>query len=220
MKLFLTSAGLPKEISGDFLKLLGKDLKAVKVIFIPTAADPEEDKWFVDSAKEELRDVGLEFSEIDLKRENQSFLERKLSEVDVVYVNGGNTFYLLDWVRKTGFDKVVRDFVDRGGIYLGVSAGTMLVGPKIDLAGWKEDWDKNVTGIKDTRGLGFVNFAISPHYVESDLELLTEKSRNVDYPVVGLADSQAIVVDGSKVYAVGEGKPILLNGSKYKDFLI
>lgn len=220
MKLFLTSAGLQKETRDYFLELLGRDLKIIKVVFIPTAADPEKDKGFVDSAKDELKDIGLGFSEIDLKDENKSSLERKLLGADVIYVNGGNAFYLLDWVRKSGFDRVVKNFLDRGGIYIGVSAGSVLAGTEIDCAGWNEDWDKNIVGIKDTRGLGLVDFAISPHYTDGDFKLLFEKSKSVSYPVIGLADSQAILVDGKKIRAVGRGEPVCFNGKKLGDTLI
>ncbi len=30
---------------------------------------------------------------------------------DVIYMMGGNTFYLLDVIRKTGFDKVILNFI-------------------------------------------------------------------------------------------------------------
>ena len=47
-KLFLTSAGIVKDIRNEFLKLLGKDPKNCSVCFITIAADPEKDKGFVE----------------------------------------------------------------------------------------------------------------------------------------------------------------------------
>lgn len=212
MKLFLTSAGLPKETRNDFLGLLGKNPEKARAAFIPTAADPEEDKRFVESARKEIRKTGLGIIEVDLKRENAGSLREKLFGLEVVYVNGGNAFYLLDWVRKSGFDGAIREFLKMGGIYVGVSAGTILTGPRIDLAGWKEDWDKNIPGLNDTTGLSLVDFAIAPHYLEGDFAILSGRAKDIDYAVVALTDKQAILVDGKKIRAVGPGKPIQLNG--------
>lgn len=54
MKYLLTSAGLPPEVSPTLLKILTKPPSESKVCFIPTAADPEEDKWFVEKDRKRL----------------------------------------------------------------------------------------------------------------------------------------------------------------------
>src|SRR3990167_6049249 len=114
MKLLLTSTGLPnKVIRNKFLKMVGKDPKDVVVAFIPTAADPEKDKWFVKAATNEIEELGMKLVTIDLKEENKQSLEEKLANCDVLYVNGGNTFYLSDWARKSGFDSVLKDFINK-----------------------------------------------------------------------------------------------------------
>jgi len=41
MKLFLASAGIVPEITDEFLKLLGKNPKNAKLVYIPTASDLE-----------------------------------------------------------------------------------------------------------------------------------------------------------------------------------
>src|SRR3989339_1195241 len=173
MKLLLTSAGLPnKAIRSKFLQMMCKNPKDISVAFIPTAADPEEDKRFVKSAMDEIKEIGMQLFTVDLKEENEQSLRRKLSDCDVVYVNGGNTFYLLDWARKSGFDKVIIDLVGQGKVYIGTSAGSLLVGPDISVSGWMPSWDRNIVGLKDISGLGIVPFVVSPHFVESDRQVL------------------------------------------------
>lgn len=206
-KLFLTSARLPKETRDYFLKLLGKDPKETTVAFIPTAADPEDDKWFVQAAIEEIAEIGMKVLEIDLKKENKISLDNKLSKCDVIYVNGGNTFYLLDWTRKSGFDEVIKRLINKGKIYVGVSAGSIIAGPNIEIAGWG-DGDKNSINLADLTGLNLVDFAISPHFIESDRGLLEKMSKKVNYEILALTNSQAVLVDGKISKVVGLGKRV------------
>lgn len=207
-RLFLTSAGLIPETRQAFLDILNKPPSELKVAFIPTAADPEEDKWFVDSAKKELKELGFNFFEVDLKND-PNLIRKNLKECDIFYLNGGNTFYLLDWVRKSGLDRYLGKLLDQGKIYIGASAGGILVGPDISLAGWDPSWDKNLPNLQDFTGLNFVPFAISPHFEESDRELLERKSKEVNYPIIALTDKQAVLVEGNKWQVVGQGEKIV-----------
>lgn len=210
-KLFLTSAGLVKETRDAFLKLLSISPNEATMAFIPTASDPEKDKRFVDKDKKLINEIGIKVQEVDLKNENENSLLEKLSQHDVIYVEGGNTFYLLDWVRKSGFDRVLQKLIDQGKNYVGVSAGSILVGPNIELSNWKHDWDKNIVNLQDLTGLNLVTFAISPHFVEEDRALLEQKSKTVNYPVVALNDTQAILVNGGYVKIVGVGEKVSFN---------
>lgn len=210
-KLFLTSAGLVKETRDVFLKLLSTAPSEVTLAFIPTAADPEEDKGFVEKDKKLISEIGMKIQEIDLKDENEQSLLQKLSPFQAIYVEGGNTFYLLDWVRKSGFDKVLQKLTDEGKIYVGVSAGSILAGPDIELSNWKHDWDKNIVNLQDLTGLNLVSFAISPHFIEDDRTLLEQKSKTVNYPIVALNDTQAILVNGGHVKIVGVGEKVSFN---------
>ncbi len=80
MKLLLTSAGLSDPaIRSKLLQFVGKDPKDITVAFIPTAADPEQDKWFVQSAIDEIKETGMQLFTIDLKEENEQSLKEKLS---------------------------------------------------------------------------------------------------------------------------------------------
>lgn len=212
MKLLLTSGGLSNEIiKNAFLRLLGKEAKEIKVAFIPTAADPEEDKWFVQSAIDEIKDMGMNMVSVDIKLENEQSLRKKLEECDVIYVNGGNTFYLLDWVRKSGFDKVVKDQLNRGKIYIGTSAGSIIAGPDISIAGWSSSWDKNIVDLQDLGGLNLIPLVISPHFVEEERNILEEKGKDFNYKMVALTNNQAILVEDDKTEIVGSDMRIILN---------
>ena len=205
MKLFLTSAGLPPETTDEFLKLLGKEPEKTRVCFITTASHPEENKWYVEKDRERLSELCFKVTELDLKDENENSLDAKLKDFDVIFVEGGNTFYLLKYVRESGFDKVLKLFLDKGGIYLGVSAGSMIVGLNIESAGWKHA-DRNIVDLQDLTGLNLVPFVIAPHIDESNIEAIKECASKVNYPVIALTDKQAVLIeDGTqKIVGVGE----------------
>jgi dipeptidase E len=209
-KLFLTSAGLPLEISPIFLKLLGKDPKKLKVAFIPTAADPEDDKWFVDTAKDELRDLGFKFEAVDLKQDSK-WVKSKLEQSDIIYINGGNTFYLLHWIRKSGLDKYLGKVLDRGKIYVGNSAGSIIVGPNIESASWGEIKDENVVNLEDLTGLKIVPFVVFPHFTEKDRKVLKFHQKDINYSLIALSDNQAVKVIKDKYQIVGKGEEVIIN---------
>ena len=211
MKLFLTSAGLPPETTEEFLKLLGKKPDETKVCFITTASHPEEDKGYVEKDRKRLLELGFKITEMDLKgEENEESLKQKLENFDVIFMEGGNTFYLLKYVRESGFNKTLKLFLGRGGIYLGVSAGTIIAGLNIESANWKH-MDRNIVDLKDLTGLKLVPFVFSVHIDESNIDTIKECASKVRYPVIALTDKQALLVKNGKQRIVGERDKYIFN---------
>lgn len=210
MKLFLTSAGLPPETIKEFLRLLGKKPGEAMLCFITTASHPEENKGYVEKDRKRLSELGFKVTELDLKEENKESLDNKLENFDVIFVEGGNTFYLLKYMRESGFDKVLKSFLDKGVIYLGVSAGTMVAGLNIESGNWKY-MDKNIVDLKNLTGLKLVPFVFSVHIDESNIGAIKECAGKADYPVIALTDKQALLVDGGTQRIVGEGEKYIFN---------
>lgn len=210
-KLFLTSAGLPPETAPYFAELLDKDPQELKLAMIPTAGYPKIDPILLNEAKEGLEKSGFQIEVIDLKVDDPKVIKNKLEKTDIINVGGGNTFFLLYWVRKCGLDKYLGELLDQEKIYVGVSAGSIIMGPSIESAGWGQEPDENVVGLKDLTGLNFVPFAISPHYVAADESLLKEKAKTVNYPIIAINDTQAVQVIGNDYKIVGKGKEIIFN---------
>jgi len=206
MKYLLTSAGLPLEVSPTLLKILTKPPSENKVCFIPTAADPEEDKWFVEKDRKRLSELGFNIIDVDLKQENESSLREKLAEIDIIFIGGGNTFYLLKYIRESGFDKVIKELLDKDMIYIGVSAGSMVVCPDISQAQWKHLEDENIVDLKDLRGMGLVDFMVIPHYVSKQKAIIEKNKGKVSYPIIALTDTQAVLVEDGKMQFVGSGE--------------
>ena len=216
MKLFLSSSGLNEFTKKYFLELVGKKSEDILVGFIPTASDVEERKDYVEYDLNYLKQNKISSKIIDLKNENEQSLYEKFSDVDVIMVEGGNTFYLLDWMRKSGFDKIINKLLDEGKIYFGISASSYVACPTIEAATWKRA-DRNVINLKDLAGLNLVPFIISAHYnKEKYKQAVEDGAKTTKLPLVVLNDKQAIVVQDDKYKLVGDDSKIFFNGFKEK----
>jgi len=202
--LLLTSAGM--RVKDEILKILPKPPNQTKVAHITTAGKPEKSMEYQDKDKELMKKVGLQITDIDIEGKNEAELRQLLSSFDVIYVQGGNTFYLLKYVRESGFDKVVKELVDRGVIYIGVSAGSIIVGPNIETSGWKGG-DRNEVGLVDLTALNFVPFNIFPHYTPQYEQLIKKEASKSRHLVRLLTDEQAFLVQDDTIL-VGKGEEI------------
>lgn len=194
--LLLSSSPIQKKIQLQLLKLLDKKPEEAKVAIIPTAGYPKIDQKYVDFDKNILQELGVkDIIQVDLKENSKESLEEKLVDRDIIWVCGGNTFWLLHWVRKSEFDKLLPKLLVQGKVYVGISAGTLICGKDISISGWRSGWDRNVVGLKNLSGLGFVDYAISPHYVDSDKEIIKNCSNKTGVKIIPLKDGESVVVN-------------------------
>ncbi len=195
----------------DVLKeLLPISSKKLKVGFIPTAANPYPDKPWMEKDKQKLAELGLEVFDVDINNKSKEELRNLLKNIDILFVAGGNTFYLLEKVRTSGFDEVAKELIDKGVLYIGSSAGSCLTGPTIETSSWKNQ-DKNIVGLKDLTGLNLVPFLIFPHFKNEWQKTVEENSKKTSFPVVALTDQQAVLCIDGKCKIVGEGEKITFN---------
>ncbi|MBI2498838.1 Type 1 glutamine amidotransferase-like domain-containing protein [Candidatus Woesearchaeota archaeon] len=194
-KLLLTSTGLATQnITDQFLQIINKPVSQIKIIFIPTASRSEEELKYVDESKKELLDLGISENNIKTLNLDSSVLFEEVEDFDVIYVCGGNTFYLLKKVRETGFDKVIIEFAKTDKLYFGVSAGSILVCPNIDIA---SPFDENDVNLTDLTGLNLTDVIVSPHYKNEEKAIIDDFKKKSQYEIVPLTDEQALlVVDG------------------------
>ena len=130
-KIMLTSSGFdPKELEEVFLRLVDKPTRAIRVLFIPTAAiDPGAIEVLPKCMNDLLR-VGVKPQNIRVFDLHRSLTAEEMSDYDTIYFTGGSPHYLLERINATGFNTVVKGWVERGGVYVGVSAGSWGCGRK------------------------------------------------------------------------------------------
>ena len=126
-KILLTSAGFDNPRIGElFLELVGKPPEEIKVLFIPTAANFYEALKMVPFCMEDLLNIGIPESNIKVFDLHRAMTAEELLAFDTVYFTGGSPQYLLERINDSGFRKPLCDFVNRGGVYVGVSAGSIV----------------------------------------------------------------------------------------------
>lgn len=128
---------------------------------------------------------------------------------DVVYLAGGNTFYFLHHLHRSGLRSVIQDFAARGGVVVGMSAGAHLLGPNIDLAGYPPfDRDENEVRLPRNRlaAIGVVDFDLFPHYRHSPRyrRALAAWSRRSGRLLYAARDGSGLVIEGDRVRIVGD----------------
>ncbi len=206
MKLLLTSSGISnKTIAKALQDLTGKLPSQVKIGFVPIALNVEQGSkdWVVNQFLGLWRNG---YSWIDIIDPTAAGVDwrGRLEKVDVVYPSGGNTFHLLEQVRKTGFDKwLVKNLKHK--VYVGGSASTILMSPTIGVAEI-DKIDPNLFGLKDLTGLDLVDFEVVVHVPSmisaKSAEKYARKSKNKVYL---FDDETAIKIDGNKQEVVSEG---------------
>jgi dipeptidase E len=123
----------------------------------------------------------------------------------VIFVEGGNTFYLLGAIRASGFDRVLKKLIERGVVYVGSSAGSNVACPTIEVSTWKKPGEeKENFGVTNLSAMNLVPFLLKVHYTPEMKGFLEQKIANAKYPVKLLSDGQAILVKGDEIELVGE----------------
>lgn len=204
MKLLLTSSGITTQTLADELtKLAGQGSK--KIAFIPTAANAEPNgPWFL-SQLDNLRKFG--FNKIDFVDPSaaENDWQKRLNAADIIFVSGGNTFHLLNQARKTGFGDWLKQNI-ANKIYVGASAGSILVTPSIGVAGI-DNADPNIPKLTDLSGYSFVDFEVVPHmgamFSEESIEKYVNTTKNKLY---GVNDNSAVRVVNGSTNVIHDGK--------------
>jgi dipeptidase E len=115
-----------------------------------------------------------------------------------MYVEGGNSYYLLQESQKNNFGEYVKKRVGEGMIYIGTSAGSVIMGPDIEPVR-REETTPLAPDLKGTKAYNIVNFVIMPHWGSEDRRSLYSDYRiqhiyHEDFPYVLLTDNQYIEV--------------------------
>lgn len=130
----LTSSGwLKPNVRQEIIPYLPR-VRPLKVAYISTASKVVQNDSYAQRDVAVMHDLEFEVSEIDLAKYKSEELPKVLSKSHVVYVQGGNGFYLLKHARQTGFIDIVKKLVKKGKlVYVGKSAGSYLACPTIEM---------------------------------------------------------------------------------------
>lgn len=197
MKLFLTSylAGT-KGLAQKFLAQT--DMQ--NILFIPTAANVEEYRGYVDEGIAALKEMGCVVAILDVATTPHNESVQAIKNSDCLCVSGGNTFFLLQELKRNGLLDLIKQKVQDGIPYIGESAGAIIACPNIAYNQIMDD--KTVaTELTDYSGMDLVDYYVLPHngefpFVETTAQTIKVYGEKIN--LVPLNNSQAVVVEGKK----------------------
>lgn len=203
-KLFLAS--LFKDVSQIFAEFANENLAGKTVTFIPTAALPDKLDFHIKYSKELLSEMGLIVDELEISTATHSDIVNKLENNDYIYVSGGNTFFLLQEMNKSGAGNIIKAQINAGKLFIGESAGAILLAPDIE---YSKDTDNPLAApqLKTFAALNMIDFYPVPHYKNEPLKEAVEiviSKYGAELPLVPFSNSQAILVIGKEKQIVSK----------------
>lgn len=177
--------------------LIKEEINMKKVLFIPTASIYEEYKGYVGSARKLFKKLGAVLTEMDISKEEYENIEAAFSNTDIIYFTGGNSFFLLEQLRKKGVDKLLKEELNKGKLFIGESAGAIVCAPDIKYIEMMDEKPGDYS-LTDDGGLNLINFYVLPHYLTAPFKKVTEKilEQFNDLDICPINNSQAVIVEG------------------------
>lgn len=205
MRLFLTSQS--QYVAHSIGQKLRDEVDKAAVFITTTIQDkPHTDlRWHMDN-RTKLTSAGFHFDDYDIAGKTNSQIKKDLSNYEIMYVEGGNSYYLLQESQKNNFGEYVKQRVETGMIYIGCSAGSVIMGPDIEPVR-RDETTPLAPDLKGTKAFGLVNFVIMPHWGGEEYRHLYNDYRikhiyHEDYPYILINDHQYVEVVDDKFHIV------------------
>jgi len=199
-KLFLSS--FFSGVAPLFASFAKEDINGKTVTFIPTASLPEKVTFYVGSDKKSLQKIGLVVDELEITKATKKEIAKKLETNDYIFVSGGNTFFLLQELKKKGVDEIIIEQIKAGKIYIGASAGSMILSPNIEYVKDYDDFTKAPDLKDDFTALSVIDFYPCPHHTNAPFKKAVEKvisKYGTQLKILPISNSQTITVNGNKI---------------------
>ena len=181
--------------------LLPPSLKNEELLCIPTAAFVEEGyNPALDLDSKPLEYLGAQVEDFDITNTSQEEVKERLKNVKVLFVRGGNTAHLLEMMRKCNFETILREKIKQEMIYIGASAGAVVLSDNIEYISPMDEFEKST--LINYEGFNVVPFKIIPHSNQPDLkkeveEILKRGISSKGSSIFSLKEEQLMCVRGN-----------------------
>lgn len=171
-----------------------------EILFVPTAARVEAYTDYVEEAAEAFMEMGTSIKRMDIAEMEREAVLQEMEDGKCLYFSGGNTFYLLQELRRKDLVEYFQRKVEEGMPYIGESAGAMIASQDIDCNRLMDDCSA-APELTDYSALGVVDFHVVPHhgeepFVESAAEIL--RVYGAERPLVPLSNHEAVIVQDDR----------------------
>ena len=170
-----------------------------KIVFIPTAGNVEPYTGYIDEGIEMLKSLGYEVEILDITKFDETYLKDKFLKTECICISGGNTFYLLQEIKRKNLVEVLFKRVKEGLFYIGESAGAIIMSENIEYSQMMDD--KSIASeLDDYTGVNVFDHYVLPHIGEYPFEESTQKileNYQDKISLVAINNSEAILVNDS-----------------------
>lgn len=192
--------------------------KAAEVMAVEAAAEAARRRDAAEQSARQLasaycgggEDTEVNILTVDAAKDSLEEMEAAIKQAHCIWVFGGNTFWLLHHMRRSGLDELVRKRVSEGALYVGQSAGAIVAGQSILPARWKGWDDPTVVTDRDwsrsesLAALGLVaDRSFFPHHQPCWEPLVAQRRDELGHTVVTLREEGGAFVSGMALREVG-----------------
>ncbi|MDF5714531.1 MAG: Type 1 glutamine amidotransferase-like domain-containing protein [Rhizonema sp. NSF051] len=200
--LFLSNQNLSKvEQIDEAIISLFQNKKNKSIAYFPSQTDfPKQYLAYIEAYYKRLGIKIDVYFDTD-KQYNFNLLETAL-KCDAIHLSGGYTFHFWQNIVQKNLIKPLTEFAKNDGIFIGVSAGAIMMTPKIDsslLCG-----DPIIEGLS-TKALGFVNWEFVPHAnsIQEMHEKLLKYSESTQNKIFACSDGGGIMLNNNSLELMG-----------------
>ena len=192
--LLLTSNGLSSKELLNCIKSNSNSCNSAVIITTASVPFKINDKH-IPKLSEELNSIGFTVDFFDFDENNPY----ELLKYDLIEINGGNPFYLLNSIRKSGSEAIIKQ-IAKNKILVGISAGAVVLQKNINLIAEHSPEMNDKIRLNDLTGLGITNIEILPHYQRfiERFEHFEERAKsyetNNNCKVIRIDDGQGVLV--------------------------
>lgn len=170
-----------------------------KIVFIPTAGNVEPYTGYIDEGIGMLKSLGYEVEIHDITKFDETYLKDKFLKTECICISGGNTFYLLQEIKRKNLVEVLLKRIKEGLFYIGESAGAIIMSENIEYSQMMDD--KSIASeLDDYTGVNVFDHYVLPHIGEYPFEESTQKileNYQDKISLVAINNSEAILVNDS-----------------------
>jgi dipeptidase E len=198
--LIMISGGYRKD-NQEIYKLLDQ---SKKIVYIPSWHGKESLKDFKRFKRQHKLSTVVYFP---ISKQPISSKMKAIKQCDLIYVDGGNTFYLLNQLKKFNLLGLIKK-LSESKILVGMSAGAIIQTPNINLASIPVfTADDNFVKLEKLGALKKVHFEIYPHFSirnKKELVELTKYSKTHSRKIYLLPDGASLIKASKRLKVIGK----------------
>ena len=202
MKLFLCGGGSGSQLEIAYKKIAKVIQKDKPILYIPLAMDENKYDSCYNWFKNEISFFGAK--DFEMIRSSLELSRKNFFDYSLVFIGGGNTYKLLrELHNNSNFEKIV-EYLKKGGIVFGASAGAIIFGKDINSCFLE---DKNLTNYQNFNGLNFLND-------------YSKKHKTIYLPeedVIYITDNEIKLLGNKKYIIFSCGKSFVHNFANFKN---